>query len=521
MANCRGVMGRKDSSRTQELCRYCRSVRDRTRFLFHHQATLTLTSACLELMQQACEECYVTTSDRNSMLQAELSTRVRHQHVCLGCALRHPEAASRRHHGSGSLSRVNSAPSPGHWPRVDTLPHMARDHNGRPHRTKPRSQRSIDLDLPTVDLRQRQTPDNIEATTHRGHSGRSRKDATSMGSANLELSTVDLRPRRNTCTTNDAPTSSSCDFSSRPRPVEAPTSMSCDFTGSASGLDLPDDLLSSEVNELELSTVDLRLPKYKPVSSPQTKRGRRKATVHESTKSALTPISIRDIASIESVDLGARRHQPEDTKSSKAEQYWKMKAETNATSDTEGVPTPKRIDTIDSKLALMHLRSERLQKGNATPEKARKPNSSETGGVAIARKHIEPIDFHLSTVDLRPRRHTTDSLPDSPPKDGRRPRNPETAAKDEPESELISVERRRDIAPIDFHLSTFNLRPRRHTTDTMSESPKAERDHEQQHRSNQEPPLPLVSSPEQEAPRYSKDDPCDLSYLTNFRSYTL
>ncbi|RLN94893.1 hypothetical protein BBJ28_00002433 [Nothophytophthora sp. Chile5] len=518
MANCRGVMGRKDSSRTQELCRYCRSVRDLTLLLSHYQSTLTLTSACLEMMQQMCEECYATTSSRNSMLQAELSTRVRHQHVCLGCALRHPEAAPSRHHGSGSLSRVNSAPSPGHWPRVDTLSHMARDHNGRPHRTKPRSQRSIDLDLPTVDLRQRQIPSNIESTAHRG---RSRKDAASMGSANLELSKVDLRPRSNTCTPNDAPASASCDFSSRPRQIEAPTSMSCDFTGSASDLDLPDDLLSSEVNELELSTVDLRLPKYKPISSPQPKRGRRKATVHESTKSALTPISIRDIASIESVDLGARRHQPEDTTSSKAEQYWKLMAEINTTSDSEGVPIPKRIDTIDSKLARMDLGSERLQKGNQTPEKARKPNSSENGGVAIARKHIEPIDFHLSTVDLRPRRHTTDSLPDSPPKDGRRPRNPETAAKDKPESELISVERRRDIAPIDFHLSTFNLRPRRHTTDTTPESPRTEREHEQQHRSNQEPPLPPVPSPEQEAPRYSKDDPCDLSYLTNFRSYTL
>ncbi|EGZ10700.1 hypothetical protein PHYSODRAFT_519969 [Phytophthora sojae] len=210
--------------------------------------------------------------------------------------------------------------------------------------------------------------------------------------------------------------------------------------------------LSEEPNELELSTVDLRKAKYK-ASLPAPRKHGRRVSAADPVNSALTPVSVEHLAEI----------------------------------DRTG------------KLELEHLDSPAKE----TRKRPEQPRSS---------RRAEPIDFHLSTVDLRPRprRHTT---PDAPQKLGGSNQEPIQERRGE-----CPPFQRQKSEPIDFHLSRFGLMPRRHTTDARPETNRPEVGHRQS-RSKKMETVPATREPT--TPTNSKNKLCDLAYLENFRSYTV
>ncbi|KAF1774807.1 Zinc finger, FYVE/PHD-type [Phytophthora cactorum] len=459
MVNCKGVSSSPKSPVNKEICRYCRT--------------------------RVCEECFVAATSRSSTLQ---STPARHQHVCLVCSRLHPEAkklrSPPRERRQSRFQRVNSAPS-SVGPRIDSLANMAREHSGR-----------IRSDKPSVEFLSAEYQPQQQARSPK----KSRKPAE------MELSTVDLRRRRRTSAI--AP-SRPVDFPCPSRPSRArqllkanatelqaarrhqnatqlhtSTSYSCDFTRTTARMAIRDATstvelammagskplfdMSDEPNELRLSTVDLRLPKYQvnvPVPT-SIKRGRR-ASAADPANSALTPISIENLAAIDaklsSVELELKRYD---------------------VSPMEHLKQPKGLATGGS-------------------------NSSEK-----TEKHsAEPIDFHLSTLDLRPRprrRTTTNALT---LKSKVLQHGNQEAAVEEVEIQvyggLAPFQRKKDAEPVDFHLSTFDLKPRKHATEVGRHESRSNKEKKEKRKK------------EQSTPKYSKDELCDLAYLQNFRSYTL
>ncbi|OWZ19000.1 hypothetical protein PHMEG_0006824 [Phytophthora megakarya] len=268
------------------------------------------------------------------------------------------------------------------------------------------------------------------------------RDATSTETKGLELSMMDLR--------------------------DVPKSQSCDLTGSKALMDV------SEDNELELSTVDLRLPKYKVNVPVPTKRGRR-ASSADPVNSALTPISIENLAAIEaklsSVELELKRY--------------------------DVMPKSK---TTSKKIVELP-----------------KSSSSVSSG-ASSSSMTEPVDFHLSTVDLRPRqrRHTTTDTKSKVSQHGNR-----VSVVEEGCGGFSPFQRKKSPEPIDFHLSTFDLRPRKLKADDLKPESNQVNIGRHKSRTKKERVKTVPETPEQTTPKYSKNEPCDLAYLDNFRSYTV
>jgi hypothetical protein len=257
--------------------------------------------------------------------------------------------------------------------------------------------------------------------------------------------------------------------STEPKPQElsmgdlrdVPTSKSCDLTGNTK----PIFDMSDEPTELELSTVDLRLPKYKVDVPAPTKRGRR-ASAADPINSALTPISYEHLAA------------------------------------------------IDAKLSSVELEIKRY---GAAAKDAKTPSSVSSGGSDGA---SAPKKLHAPT-DLRPqprqRRHTTtDTL-------AQRASSLKHGGREHAKAEEGGLfQRKKSAEPIDFHLSTFDLKPRRHTTDAKPELSQQEAERQQpSSKTTEKKRRAVLSAPEQLTPKYSKDEPCDLGYLDNFRLYTV
>uniref|UniRef100_H3GTY9 Uncharacterized protein n=2 Tax=Phytophthora ramorum TaxID=164328 RepID=H3GTY9_PHYRM len=505
MVNCKGVVGSPKSLVKQEICRYCRT--------------------------QVCEECYVAATGRNSMLQSELVSPVRHEHACLACSRLHPEAKKSRSpprdRRQNRLPRLNSAPiSAG--PRIDSLAPEQRSEWARSskpsvgflsssdqpeqqsaanvarmsrHQSPKKPSRSDPQTNPelTTDLRRRRHTSVIAPTSRscdqmrpsRGLTAREllRANATDLRTSRRASNATDLRATRRTANATELHTSMRV-------PRQARTLYSCDFTGSTprmairnatstgpkelelSMMDLRDvpkarscDLtgmdLSDEPNELRLSTVDLRLPKYKVKVPAPTKRGRRSSAA-DPANSALTPISI------------------------------------------------EHLIAIDAKLSSVELE---LKRYDAPNDKKVQPKVSQVSS-SPKKTHAEPIDFRLSTVDLRtrPRRHTTTDTSTRKSKVSRHgnqePVAQEAAVQDV--SGLSRFQRKKVAEPIDFHLSTFDLMPNGLTPDAKPESNQTGI-----HRGKREKQKKMKKVPEEATPQYSKQEPCDLGYLENFRSFTL
>ncbi|GMF12963.1 unnamed protein product [Phytophthora lilii] len=506
---------------------------------------LCTNDVCFFIAQQVCEECNATASNRDSMKLSELAVPVRHQHACQSCARLHPQATElqspARERRSSRLPRLNSAPvSGGH--RIDSLSNMSRDRSCWARDSKPSTgflsaadqpdqqtlssaarmsrespqgaHRSAEMDLSSVDLRRRRHTSAIAPTSRscdftrpaRGLTARQllRANATELQTSRRKANATELHTSRRI--ERGDPTSYSCDFTrTTPRMAirdatsteskglelsmldmqDVPKSTSCDLTGAKPILDM-----SNEPNELELSTVDLRLPKYKVGIPAPTKRGRRSSAA-DPVNSALTPISIEHLAAIDaklsSVELTLKHY------------------------DTPSKNTKKKPEKL----------------------KAKSPSSISSGGSGDSSKankhHAKPINFHLSTVDLRPRprRHTTTDA------QGQKAKSPrvehQESAVEEVEIEnrggFARFHRKKSAESIDFHLSTFDLKPRRHTTDSKPESiqvnARSHKSRSKKEKENKVEVKPIPSAPEVTTPTYSKQEPCDLAYLENFRSYTL
>ncbi|KAL3665660.1 hypothetical protein V7S43_009093 [Phytophthora oleae] len=460
MVNCKGVSSTPKSPVNQQICRYCRT--------------------------RMCEECYLAATSRNSKLQPELA---RHQHVCLACTRLHPEAkelrSPPRERRPSRLPRLNSAPISG-GPRIDSLSNMAREHSTWARSDKPEDQAEAKPKKSTEDRRRRRHTSAVAPTSRSvdfscpSRPSRARQllkaNATELQAARRRQNATELQTSRRHEV--KVPTSYSCDFTSIRDPTSTqkdleltmtdlhrvPKAQSCDLTGSKPIFDMSD-----EPTDLELSTVDLRLPKYKANLPTTTKRGRR-VSAADPINSALTPISIEHLAAIDaklsSVELELKRYDvsPKQEKPPKA---------------------PSSVSSVESS------------------------NSSKR------RKNSEAIDFHLSTVDLRPRprRHTsTETFNQKPKRLNRKP-------VEEVEGKFPVFQQKKKAEPLDFHLSTFDLKPRRHTT--KSNQGQGEDGNESRKKEEKKMKAVSTATPEQTTPMYSKDELCDLAYLDNFRSYTV
>ncbi|ETN15966.1 hypothetical protein PPTG_06217 [Phytophthora nicotianae INRA-310] len=439
MVNCKGVGSSPKSPVNQEICRYCRT--------------------------RVCEECFVAATSRSSSLH---SPSARHQHVCLVCSRLHPEAkelrSPPRERRQSRFQRVNSAPT-SVGPRIDSLSNMAREHSRKGRSGKPsvaflsaedQSQQKTEMELSNADRRRRHTsaiaPSRSVDFPCPSRSSRARHllraNATELQAARRQQNATEL---------HTSP-SYSCDFTKTTARMvirDATSTESRDMelammTGSQPTLDM-----SAESNEMRLSTVDLRLPKYKVNVPTPTKRGRRASTADPSN-SALTPISIENLAA------------------------------------------------IDAKLSSVELE---LKRYDITPKE--ECNSSEK----IEKDRSEPIDFHLSMVDLRPRprRHTTANAKPKVIQNGNQKSEVEEVEL-QVHGGFDSFQRKKNVEPIDFHLSTFDLKPRRQATENHHETGKNLGKKEKKRKE---------VAKERTIPKYSKEEPCDLAYLANFRSYTV
>ncbi|KAG7382558.1 hypothetical protein PHYPSEUDO_004757 [Phytophthora pseudosyringae] len=516
MVNCKGVASSPKSPVNHEICRYCRTVRLRLAggALLQGGSHSATNGLCA---QRVCEECYVAATSRNSTLQSEVVTPVRHQHVCLACTRVHPEAKELRSPRRPSrLPRLHSAPSSG-GPRIDTLSNMARERRRWPkpsaglssteaapqQQTAARrggspkkSTKPAHAELLTLDQRRRRHTSAIAPTSRSAGPARPSRARQLLRANATELQAV--RRQQNATELNTA----------RRHELEAPTSYSCDFTRTTAPMAIRDatstdmeltmvDLqsydqgagvrpivdVSDDPTELRLSTVDLRLPKYKVHVPPPTKRGRR-ASAADPASSALTPISIEHLAAIDaklsSVELELKRY------------------------DAPGKENRKKM------------------------EQATAPSSISSDSCATAGKHSQPTALHLSPVDLRPRhrRHTaTDALTQTS-KVSRHRRNQEPVVEDvemQGHGGVAPFQRKKNVEPVDFHLSTFDLKSRRQTTDSKPEPNQVDAVRHES-RSKKEKMAKVKEVPatlEQTTPKYSKNEPCDLAYLENFRSYTV
>ncbi|KAG6586967.1 uncharacterized protein IUM83_03080 [Phytophthora cinnamomi] len=482
---------------TQEICRYCRT--------------------------QVCEDCFVAATSRDSAPQSEA---VHQQHACLSCSRLHPAAKKSRSpprdRRLARFGRMHSAPISG-APLIDSLSKGMRDVTGWTRHSKSStgflsaedkpeqqttervsrrgstrtSQQPEDLEFPSVDLRRRRHTSAIAPTARScdvTRPGRGLSARQLMRAHSTDFNMISRRQANATelHTSQRVGTSYLCDFTrTNPRmairdaastgPKErsmmrnAARSQPLDLTGAKPSLDLSDG-----TNELELSTVDLRLPKYKVDLPAPVKHGRR-ASAADPVNSALTPISYDNLAA------------------------------------------------LDSKLELMHLDTPDKESKENQPEQSSAPRSSSFGGSRKLSKHShhrgEPIDFHLSTVDLRPRprRHTT---PETCQKvRGSRQGNQEPVATEgsvqERRGGFTHFHRQKKSEPIDFHLSKFGLMPRRHTTDSNPETNRTEVEHRKSRTISVKKAETVAPTPEATTPTNSKNKLCDLAYLENFRSYTV
>ncbi|POM63975.1 Hypothetical protein PHPALM_20559, partial [Phytophthora palmivora] len=367
MVNCKGIAGSSKPLVNQEICRYCRT--------------------------RVCEKCFIAATTKDSM-QPKFVTPIRHQHVCLVCTQVHPEAkelrSPPRERRPGRLSRLNSAPVSG-GPRIDSLSNMVREHNGRSRDGKPSdvaeqhvsANKPTDTKLSSAEFRRRRHTSAIAPTsrsvdfTYPSGPSRARQllkaNATELQAARRHANMTELHTSKRH--EPEAPTPHSYNFSSttgrmvirdatstESKDVEltlvdlrdVPKSQSCDLTGTKPLLDVSD-----EPNELELSTVDLRLPKYKVNVPVPTKRGRR-VSAADPVNSALTPISIENLAAIDaklsSVELELKRYD---------------------------VASKKNIATSNKATR---------PKASSSVASVDSSNASET-----KKQPTEPIDFHLST----------------------------------------------------------------------------------------------------------------------------
>eukprot|EP00644_Phytophthora_capsici_P002602 jgi/Phyca11/105471/e_gw1.11.510.1 len=313
---------------------------------------------------------------------------------------------------------------------------------------------SVDFSCPSGPSRARQL---LKANATELQVARRRQNATELETSRRHHAQVptsyscDLTSIRDATSTQKDLELTMTDLRRAPKPLAK--AQSCHLTGSKPIFDMSD-----EPTALELSTVDLRLPKYKADIPTPTKRGRR-VSAADPANSALTPISIEHLAA------------------------------------------------IDAKLSSVELE---LKRYDVSP-KQDKPSIS-SGQSSKTRKTSEPVDFHLSTMDLRSRarRHTTAEKTKE-----KKWNSVEVEVKKSDRFALF--QRKKKAEPIDFHLSTFDLKPRRQT-ESKPDSNHGGKGYEC-HKEEEMKAVPAIQ--DQTTPTYSKNEPCDLAYLDNFRSYTV
>ncbi|GMF58666.1 unnamed protein product [Phytophthora fragariaefolia] len=474
-------------------------------------------------IQQVCEECFLAATSRCS--KQDFEAPVHQRHACLSCSRLHPEAKmsqSPKRDRRQALARMNSAPIP-RVPLIDSLSNGVRELRGLGRRSKTStgflstmgqpeqqstrgarkpSKNPEDLEFICDELRRRRHTTAIAPTSRscdvsrpgrglnsrqlmRAHSTssqmmtrrqdnatelhtskRGERAASSSYSYNVAGRTAGTAIRN--ATSSGPKTRKHSMMERRGEPIMQPRGL----PGAVSILELSD-----EPNELELSTVDLRLPKYKANLPAPVMHGRRDDPVN----SALTPISVDHLAEL------------------------------------DPKPELKHLDSpakkTEKKAAQLKASSGALRGGSS--------NRSKTND-----HHAEPIDFHLSTVDLRPRprRHTT---PDTTQKlKGYRQGNQEPVVAEgeaqELRGELTPFRRQKSAELVDFHLSTFGFKPRRHTTDAKPDKSKNVGDRLQSRCRIDQMVEANPATPEVTTPTNSKNNKlCDLAYLDTFRSYTV
>ncbi|KAG7394693.1 hypothetical protein PHYBOEH_004817 [Phytophthora boehmeriae] len=295
---------------------------------------------------------------------------------------------------------------------------------------------------------------------------------------------------------------------------DVPKTYSCDFTGPTPKLVVAGGS-PTETNQLRLSTVDLRLPKYKAKLPVDT------------TSSALTPVSFENLAAIEaklaSVELELQRYSVGKTQ----EAIQQPQTPGRSSSAGKNVPTTESVDPADPEVMdveMMTLNRTRVvfDKKTVTPWQMKMPGPKAFGHSPVAKKQNEPVDFHLSSVDLppvRPRRHTaTDRVPS---RRKNSPRSNQEVDAEKRDKRLVPLRRKPDAEPIDFHLSTFDLKPRSRSSDAASPKSNQRETDQYQHYSKTKASSPVATDGPLKTPKYAKHDQCDLSYLDNFRSYTV
>ncbi|CAH0521836.1 unnamed protein product [Peronospora belbahrii] len=290
----------------------------------------------------------------------------------------------------------------------------------------------------------------------------------------------------------EVPTSYSCDFTQKypvmvvhngisTSPKEAKHSMtdlrsvsksqSCDLTG---------DKPSNKQNGIKPSTVGLRRTEHTINIPGPTMRGRRASVAYPSNSSP-TRASLKHYAVMAAKRGSAQR---------------------------------------DSKRCDDYLQEKKKQ--SHEPKTTKNVLSAGSDNILTSKKTGAPlIDFHLSTVGLRPRsrRHTTaGALTQNmkPMKHG----NQEPVAEEvdiHDDDRFARFRQKKKAEVIDFHLSRFNLTSRR----LMAEAESASDNVKVGHRDKEKQVTTVPATLEQMTSKHLKNEPCDLAYLEKFRSLTL
>ncbi|KAE8983129.1 hypothetical protein PF005_g27218 [Phytophthora fragariae] len=422
---------------------------------------------CRYCRTQVCEDCYVAATSKTM-------TSAHQQHVCLSCSRLQPEAKTPPR--DRRLGRVNSVPISG-APLIDSLSKGTRESCGR------------------VRVRSSQSSSGFLSAQDQQETARVSRRGTSPKSVDFDLPSVDPRRRRHTS-------------------AIASTARSCDVTRPGRGLSARQLQRAHSADEYMIARRQANATELHT-----SRRSERAAPTLNSCKFTRTtprmPTRVATHAGSKSQSCALTGGKPSMNLSDTADlRLPKYKA---------SLPAPRKhgrrvsVAEIDSsgKLELEHLDSPAKETRNQ-PEQLNVPSSSKRGN-----HRTEPIDFHLSTVGLeprsRPRRHTTPEAPQKL-KDSRQGNQELNVAAQDRRGRITPFQRQKG-EPVDFHLSRFGLMPRRHTTDAR---PETNNQNEVDRRQSRIKKVETVAtSPEVTTPTSSKNKLCDLTYLENFRSYTV
>ncbi|RLN61087.1 hypothetical protein BBP00_00005626 [Phytophthora kernoviae] len=198
----------------------------------------------------------------------------------------------------------------------------------------------------------------------------------------------------------------------------------------------------------------------------------------DTTSSALTPVSFENLAAIEakltSVEFELQRYSVDKTTGTKKQSPQRPNTPGRSSNEGKSVSTTGSVDPADpepmnfeSQQEVMTLNRTRVvfDKETVAPWTMKMPIAKATGHSPVVKKQREPVDFHLSSVDLPP--------------------------------------------------------PRSRSSDAASPKSNQREVGQYQHHSKTKASSPAVDDGPLKTPKYAKHDVCDLSYLDNFRSYTV